>query len=45
MCDEAVNDCLLALKLIPDWLVTSKMLEKFNNTLHANEDTLLSGRI
>ena len=27
MCDEAVNDCLAALKFIPDWFVTSKMLE------------------
>ena len=27
MCDEAVNDCLATLKFIPDWFVTSKMLE------------------
>ena len=25
-CDEAVNDCLTALKLVPDWFVTSKMI-------------------
>ena len=24
MCDEAVDDCLAALKFIPDWFVTSK---------------------
>ena len=31
MCDEAVDDCLAAFKFIPDWLITSKMLEKFDN--------------
>ena len=40
MWDEAVDDCLVALKFIPDWLVTSKMLEKFDNALHANDDIL-----
>ena len=28
MCDEAINDCLAALKPVPDWFVTSKMIEK-----------------
>ena len=28
MCDEAVGDSLAALKLIPDWPVTSKMIKK-----------------
>ena len=28
MCDEAVDDSLAALKLIPDWFVTSKMIKK-----------------
>ena len=40
MCDEAVDHCLAALKFIPDWFVTSKMLEKFDNALHANDDIL-----
>ena len=40
MCDEAVNDCLAALKFVPDWFVTSKMLEKLDNALHANGDIL-----
>ena len=40
MCDEAVDDCLAALKFIPDLFVTSKMLEKFHGALLANEDTL-----
>ena len=40
MCNEAVDDCLAALKFITDWFVTSKMLGKFDNTLHANDDIL-----
>ena len=40
MCDEAVDDCPAELKFIPDWFVTSKMLEKFNNTLRSNDDIL-----
>ena len=40
MWDETVDDCLVALKFIPDWFVTSKMLEKFDNALHANDDIL-----
>ena len=28
MCDEAVDDSVATLKLIPDCLVTSKMIEK-----------------
>ena len=30
MCDEAVDDCLAALKLIPDWFLTSKMIKKLD---------------
>ena len=29
MCDEAVDDSQSALKLIPNWFVTSKMIKKF----------------
>ena len=29
MCDEAVIDSLAALKLIPDWFVTSKIIKNF----------------
>ena len=28
MCDEAIDNSLAALKLIPDWLVKSKMIKK-----------------
>ena len=30
MCDETVDDCLAALKVISDWFVTWKMPEKFH---------------
>ena len=33
MCDEA----LAALKLIPDWFVTSKLIEKRYTVLHADD--------
>ena len=33
MCDEAVNYSLAALKLIPDWFVTSKMIKKVYTAL------------
>ena len=35
--NEAVNDCLAALKFVPDWFVKSKMLEKLDNALQAND--------
>ena len=41
MCDEAVDDYLTTLKLIFDWFVTSKMLEKFHYALNANDDILI----
>ena len=40
MCDEPVDDCLAALKIIPDWFVTSTIFHKLDNALHANDDTL-----
>ena len=40
MSDEAVDDSLEALKLIPDWFVTSKMIEKYFTALYADENTL-----
>ena len=38
MCDEAVDDSLGALKLIPDWFVTSKMITKLFTALYADEN-------
>ena len=40
MCDEAAVDYLAALKLTPDWFVTSKMIKKLLNALYANENIL-----
>ena len=40
MCDEAVNDCLAALKLVCDWFVTSKMIKKLFTALYADENML-----
>ena len=37
ICNEAVDDSLAALKLIPDWFVTSKMIEKLYTALYADE--------
>ena len=48
MCDEAVDDSLAALKFIPDWFVTSKMIKKLitdvytdDNILYFNESILV----
>ena len=38
MCVKAVDDCLAALKFVPDWFVASKMLEKLDNAFHPNDD-------
>ena len=36
MCDNTADDFLLALKLVPDWFVTSKMIKKPYNTFFAD---------
>ena len=40
ICDEAIDDCLAALKFIPDWFVTSKILKKLQDPLLDNDDVL-----
>ena len=45
MCDEPVDDCPAALESIPDWLVTSIMLQTFHNVLLPNDDILFSMKI
>ena len=40
ICDEAVDDYLVALKIISDWFVTSKMLENFCDALLINDNIL-----
>ena len=44
MCDKAVNDSLAAQKLIPDWFVASKIIEKklmlwMEMKIYSNEDS------
>ena len=40
MCDKAVDDCLAALKFIPDWFVTSKIIKKLYTDLYADNGLL-----
>ena len=40
MCDKPVEYFLLALKLFPDWFVTSKTIKKLHNALF-EEDYIL----
>ena len=38
MCDEAVDDCLSAIKFIPGWFVADKMIRKVHEALFTNDD-------
>ena len=38
MCDKAVDNCMAALKLVPRWLVTSKMIKKIFTDLYVDEN-------
>ena len=40
MCDEAVDDYLVRLKLILDWFATSKMIKNLYTLLRADENKL-----
>ena len=40
MCDKAVDDFLAALKLIPDWFATSKMIKELYTALYADGNIL-----
>ena len=40
MCDEAADDSVAALKLIPDWLVTRKMIKRLYTALYADDGLL-----
>ena len=40
MCDEAVDDSLVSLKLIPEWFVTSKMIRKLYTALYADDNVI-----
>ena len=41
VCNEAVEDCLAALRFVPDWFVASKMFQKFLHALLANDNILV----
>ena len=45
ICDEAVDDSLAALKLIPDWLVTSKLIKKLYTALYTYKNILFLMKI
>ena len=38
MCEEAVDNCLAALKLIHDWFVTCKLIKKLFTDLYTDEN-------
>ena len=38
MCDKAVDDSLVILRLIPDWFVASKMVKKLFTALYADKN-------
>ena len=40
MYDKAVDDFLPALKFVPDWFVTSKMIKRLHNALFTDDDIL-----
>ena len=40
MSDEAVDDCLSALKFVPDWFVINKMIKNLHDALFTNDDIL-----
>ena len=40
MCDKGVDYCLVALKFVPDWFVTSKMIKILFTALYADENRL-----
>ena len=38
MCDKAADDCLAALKFVPDWFVRSKLIKILFTALYADEN-------
>ena len=45
MCDKAVDDFPSALKFVPDWFVTSKIIKKLHNALFLDDDILFLMKI
>ena len=42
MWDKFVDSCLLALKFVPDWFVTSNRIEKFDSVVFSNDYIVFS---
>ena len=42
MCNEADDACLPAIKLVPDWFVTNKLLEKTDKFAFFNYDIVFA---
>ena len=40
MCNKAIDDFLPALKCVPDWFVTNKMIKKLLTALFTDDDIL-----
>ena len=40
ICDKVVDDCLAALKFVPAWFLTSKMIKKLFTALYADGNIL-----
>ena len=40
MCNKAVDNCLAALKFVPDWSVTNKLIKKLSTALYADGNKL-----
>ena len=38
ICDEAVDDCLAAVKFIPDWFVTSRIIKNLFTALYTDDN-------
>ena len=45
MSDNAVHDCLAALKFVPDWFVTSEMIKILFTAFYADENVLYFNEI
>ena len=41
MCDEAVDDSLIAFKFIPDWFVINKMIKTLLTGLYTSDYVML----
>ena len=40
MCGKTVDSYLLALKFVPNWFVTNKMIDKLDNAIFSIDDTV-----